>query len=199
MHPTYAFVGAETGAWRVTAMSALAGGPLAAVNAVDLTLLAGAGGEAEADAKPGAVDPPMAPKPTPAWVLTGTTSNVRYATRSEVTILRAKQDPLGRPEARSAALIPIKKSAAWWDLAQDERRAIFEETSHHTAIGLDYLPAIARKLFHSRELGQPFDFLTWFEFAPAHTKDFDHLVQRLRETREWTYVEREIDIRLERA
>ncbi|MDZ4843478.1 MAG: chlorite dismutase family protein [Hyphomicrobium aestuarii] len=134
-----------------------------------------------------------------AWTLAGLMSNVRYATRTEVTALRERQEPLGRTDARCAALIPIRKSPAWWALAQDERRAIFEEASHHTAIGMDYLPAIARQLFHSRDIAEPFDFLTWFEFAPEHAAAFEELVGNLRATAEWTYVEREIDIRLERA
>lgn len=33
--------------------------------------------------------------------------------------------------------------AAWWALAQDERRAIFGEQSRHIGIGLKYLPAVA--------------------------------------------------------
>ena len=105
-----------------------------------------------------------------------------YATRPEVTELRGKQEALGRSTARCAALIPIKKSAAWWDLAQDERRAIFEERSRHIGIGLDYLPAVARRLHHSRELAEPFDFLTWFEYAPEHGDAFEDLVRRLRAT-----------------
>jgi chlorite dismutase len=131
------------------------------------------------------------------WVLQGQMSNLRYATRAEVTTLRAIQDPLGRPRARHAALIPIKKNAAWWDLAQDERRAIFEEQSHHTKVGLKYLPAVARQLYHCRDLAQPFDFLTWFEYAPEHADDFEELVSQLRATTEWQYVEREVDIRFE--
>jgi chlorite dismutase len=126
--------------------------------------------------------------------LRGVTSNVRYATQDEVARLKSVQPQLDRPEATCAALIPIKKSSVWWDLAQDERRRIFEETSRHTAIGLDYLPAVARKLHHSRDLGEPFDFLTWFEFAPEHEAAFDDLLARLRATAEWTYVEREVDI-----
>ena len=133
------------------------------------------------------------------WVLRGFASNARYATKDEVTKLKAVQPPLDRPEASCAALIPIKKNAAWWELAQDERRRIFEETSRHTAIGLEYLPAVARKLHHSRDLGEPFDFLTWFEFAPGHARAFDQLLARLRATEEWNYVEREVDIRLARA
>jgi hypothetical protein len=52
---------------------------------------------------------------------------------------------------------------------------------------------------HSRELGEPFDFLTWFEFAPEHRTMFDELVGMLRATEEWKYVDRELDIRVTRA
>lgn len=79
-------------------------------------------------------------------------------------------------------------------MAQDERRAIFEEKSHHTATGLEYLPGVARRLLHCRDLEQPFDFLTWFEFAPEHTEAFDQLLARMRSTQEWEYVEREVEL-----
>ena len=113
--------------------------------------------------------------------------------------MTAVQEGLGRPSAVTAALIPIKKSNAWWALAQDERRAIFEEESHHILVGLDYLPHVARRLYHCRDLGGPFDFLTWFEFAPDFHNAFERLLDRLRETKEWTFVEREVDIRLSRS
>ena len=106
--------------------------------------------------------------------------------------------PLDSAGSTRAALIPIRKSEAWWDLAQDERRRIFEESSHHIATGLEYLPAVAPRLHHGRDLGEPFDFLTWFEFAPEHAAAFEELVRRLRGTEEWAYVEREIDLRLAR-
>src|SRR5262249_16942994 len=61
------------------------------------------------------------------WVLRGVTSNERYITRSEHSELAARQEPLGRAGSTRAALIPIGKSEAWWDLAQDERRRIVEE------------------------------------------------------------------------
>jgi hypothetical protein len=57
---------------------------------------------------------------------------------------------------------------------------------------------VARRLHHSRDLGEPFDFLTWFEFAPAAEAGFDELAAMLRATDEWGFVEREVDIRLER-
>lgn len=130
------------------------------------------------------------------WTLRGFTSNVRYAEKIEKEKLASTQEGLGRPEATRAALIPIRKNEAWWALAQDERRAIFEKQSHHTETGLKYLPAIARKLYHSKDIREPFDFLTWFEYAPEHSELFEALVEVLRKTEEWKYVDREIDIRL---
>jgi hypothetical protein len=134
------------------------------------------------------------------WLLRGVTSNVRYITQAEENLLVAKQADLGRSEATRAALIPIKKNVVWWDLPQDERRRIFEESSHHVKKGLEYLPAIARRLHHCRDLGEPepFDFLTWFDYAPEYAEAFEELVVRLRATEEWKFVEREVDIRLAR-
>ncbi len=73
--------------------------------------------------------------------------------------LRSQQT--GRAGA-SGALIPIRKKATYWALAQDDCREVFEAQSKHIAIGLNYLPAIARKRFHCRDpiADEPFDFLT---------------------------------------
>ena len=132
------------------------------------------------------------------WLLRGVTSNERYVVREEKAALVSKQEGLGRKASTRAALIPIRKNAAWWALAQDERRQIFEAQSHHIGIGLKYLPAIARRLHHCRDLGpeEPFDFLTWFEYAPPDSAAFEELVQALRASPEWQYVDREVDIRL---
>jgi hypothetical protein len=62
-----------------------------------------------------------------------------------------------------------------------------------------HLPAVARRLHHSRDLGEPFDFLTWFEYAPEHAAAFEDLVGELRATEEWAHVVREVDVRLARA
>jgi hypothetical protein len=179
MSNLWSFLGGNRGPWRVESMSALCGDALAEVERLDIV---------NGDAKMAGAT----------WNLQGVTSNLRYANREEVAALKAIQPVLGRAEASCAALIPIKKSAAWWNLAQDERRAIFEETSHHNAIGLEYLPAVARRLHHCRDLGGEFDFLTYFEFAPQHAGDFDEMVKRLRSQLEWEWVEREVDIRLVR-
>lgn len=177
----FSFVGGNVGPWRVISARAVVGEPITQTTRVivlpDLV--------AEANSTSG-------------WVLRGITSNERYVVRGEKIQLLAKQQGLGRPEATCAALIPIRKSPAWWVLTQDERRAIFEEQSHHTRIGLQYLPAVTRRLHHCRDLsgGEPFDFLTWFEFAPEHEECFNQMVAELRATPEWTYVEREVDVRL---
>ena len=167
------------GGWRIQEMEAVRGPRLELVQR--LAVVEGCGAPIRTDAS---------------WVLRGVTSNERYATRQEHDALLAIQEPLGRPTAVRAALIPIKKSADWWALAQDQRRAIFEQRSHHIAMGLRYLPAVARRLHHSRDLAEPFDFLTWFEYAPTAAEAFEELVGRLRATEEWAYVEREVDIRL---
>lgn len=134
--------------------------------------------------------------PAPAWTLQGVTSNLRYTNAHERDQLARLQAPIGRPEATCAALIPIRKNARWWDMPQDQRRAIFEEQSRHIERSIPYLPRIARRLHHSRDLGEPFDFLTWFEFAPEHAPAFDELTAALRATREWEFVDREVEIRL---
>ncbi|KPF79759.1 chlorite dismutase [Brevundimonas sp. AAP58] len=177
---TVRFTAGDEGAWEITQVQPVIGDSLAPAARLAVS-------EGPVPAKLGV------------WTLAGTTSNVRYANRVEVTALRARQAGLDRPEATRAALIPVRKSDAWWALAQDERRDILEEQSRHTAIGMDYLPQIARRLHHSRDLGEPFDFLTWFEFVPEHEAAFDALLVRLHATPEWTYVEREVDIRLTRV
>lgn len=130
------------------------------------------------------------------WALRGVISNQRYTNRSELDSLKEFQPQLGRADSDCAVLIPITKSSAWWELAQDERREIVEARSAHISTGLRYLPAIARRLHHSRDLGEPFDFVTWFEFAQRDTAAFYELVSTLRKTEEWQYVEREVEIRL---
>jgi hypothetical protein len=175
----YWFAGGASGEFRVRRMTAVIGEPIAEVARVTYR------------------DTPTIPVELEMrWVFRGVTSNQRYTTSREKAALVARSPDLGRPWA---ALIVIKKSDAWWNLAQDERREIFEEQSRHTTIGLRYLPAVARRLHHCRDLGteQAFDFLTWFEFAKKDTADFDRLLARLRTSEEWKYVDREVEIRVE--
>lgn len=121
MQNRFAFIGGETGKWLVTLVRPVRGEGLDLVARVDVVP---------------AGDPALAPPAN--WRIEGQISNLRYATRAELTVLRSRQELLGRVHALHAAMIPLKKSAAWWDLAQDERRALFEDTSQHTAIGMRY-------------------------------------------------------------
>ena len=178
----FTFTGGDTGGWRIVRIEAVVGEPMA--KASRLNIISGALPESSGVK----------------WALRGITSNERYVVREEKEKLVAKQPGVGRPEAVCAALIPIRKNAAWWNLSQDERRKVFEEQSHHVHIGLQYLPAVARRLHHCRDLGEnePFDFLTWFEYAPGDEAAFNKLVTELRVSPEWVFVDREIDIRLMR-
>src|SRR5689334_19968023 len=110
------FVGGSTGPWRILRSDALRGAGLA--EASHVTVDEG-GEEGRTTAH--------------AWQLRGAVSHQRYVTHNEAAALRHAQAGLGRPEARRAALIPIRKNEAWWSLAQDERRAIFEDRSQHIA------------------------------------------------------------------
>jgi chlorite dismutase len=179
----FTFVGGDVGSWSVVEFRTVTGESLPTVQKLDIIR-----------------GPVSARSDGAKWVLRGVTSNTRYITRAEEDTLAAKQADLGRPEATRAALIPIRKSAEWWALQQDERRQILEERSQHVKIGLKYLPGIARRLHHCRDLAEaePFDFLTWFDFAPNDAQAFEDLVAELRSTEEWKFVVREVDIRLVR-
>ncbi len=174
------FTGGAAGPWSVERMTTIAGVGLPSVQRVDV------------------VEGPHSPV-RGTWALRGTIEVDHYVLDAERHALATRQAPLGRPSATYAAMIPIRKRAEWWALPDHERRAIFEERSHHIANTLAYLPRIARRLHHGHHLAELFDFITWFEFAPADRAAFDELVAMLRATEEWTYVEREVDIRLSRS
>ncbi|MFY1664064.1 chlorite dismutase family protein [Pseudomonas sp. Pseu.R1] len=175
------FTAGEQGPWQIQSTTNVAGSPLPGASRLEVT-----------------ANRRERTQSVPAWRLQGITSNDRYVTRAEKIALATRQPELGRSSATCAALIALRKQPAWWQLTQDERRAILEEQSNHIAIGMRYLPTIARRLYHCRDLAdaQPFDFITWFEFAPQDTNAFDELLTALRRSVEWHFVEREVDIRM---
>ena len=179
----FVLTGGAHGAWRVTSHRTLRGPSWPAVERVDMVA-----GHA------------VRPAGDPAWTLSGVTTHDRYTNRPEKQVLVERQQPIGRPEATRAALMLLRKRPDWWALSQDERREILEERSHHIAIGMDYLPAIARRLLHCRDLAiePPFDFLGFLDFAPEHEAAFDELLARLRASAEWQFMDRDIEIRLSR-
>ena len=106
------FAGGSSGPWRVERIEAVRGAALALVGR--LAVIEGR----DVEIPDGSI-----------WRLRGVTSNERYVGIAERAELVARQQPLGRPEATHAALIPITKSEDWWDLTQEERREIFTEQS----------------------------------------------------------------------
>lgn len=179
------FVGGSEGTWQVTDYFHLKGETL--VRPEKISMLQGV------------LDDDVAKDAN--WVLHGVTSNVRYVEHSEKEQLVSKQEGLGRAASICAAMILIRKNSAWWALSQDERREVFEAQSQHISIGMKYLPAIARQLHHCRDLEneEPFDFVTWFEFAKEDTPAFNDLLIELRSSPEWDYVDREVDFRMEKV
>lgn len=177
------FVGGKTGRLLVVSHTTISGEPIERVDAVDM--IAGFVKEPPAEA---------------IWTLRGVATNDRYTTRAEKTTLIRKQAPIGRPEAILSALVLLRKRSEWWALTQDERREILEEDLHHIAIGLRYLPAVARRLLHCRDLEDqaPFDFLAYLDYAPVDGVAFDDMMDLFRKTKEWAFMDREIDIRLAR-
>lgn len=173
------FIGSEKGKWKINSLTTVSGSPIKPANY--LQIVEGTSTVSPIDAY---------------WTFKGLKSNLRYTTREEKNTLDKEPSVIGKPENSCAALILIKKSDEWWLLTQDERREIIEAQSHHIHIGTNYLPVISRQLYHSRDIGEPFDFITWFEFSPTNENHFNDLLQQLRATTEWNYVVREIDIRL---
>ena len=106
------FAGGHTGVWRVLAIHPVQGDALPQVERVAVYR----GNEPSLESK---------------WTLSGVVSNIRYVERPEQKELASKQAPLGRSEATMAALIPIRKTPAWWNLTQEERRNIFENKSSY--------------------------------------------------------------------
>jgi chlorite dismutase len=179
----YTFTGGGAGPWRIISCNPVKGDSLPPADFMSVV--------------PGGLSSPLHGT---SWMLRGVTSNERYVTRDEKSQLAARQVAIGRPEARYAALIPIRKNAAWWAMSQEDRRAVFEDRSRHIQTGLKYLPGVARRLHHCRDLAtqEPFDFLTFFDYPEAEVTAFEDLVAALRATEEWKYVDREVDVRLVR-
>ncbi len=134
----------------------------------------------------------------------GVTRHFQYTDDAQLQELNRRSiSELEPSEHTTAVLIPIGKSEDWWKLAHDQRQAHFQNTGiseGHTAIGLKYVDRIFRKLYYSRCLNDAlsYDFLTYFEFKDVYEKDFRTLLAELRDTREWTFVNFELEIWMEK-
>lgn len=132
----------------------------------------------------------------------GVPQHLQYTTADQRKTLLASRAELPASKDTVAVIIPIRKSPAWWALAHDERQTHFIKQGDkigHTAIGVDYIDRIYRKLYHTRYAVEAaeHDFITYFEFARKHEDDFKSLLAKLRDPAqnpEWNYVDREHEI-----
>lgn len=103
-----------------------------------------------------------------------------------------------------SVIIPLSKSAEWWALGHAERAKLFRSDGArgHIQVGRPHVKRIHRRLYHARYLpNSRWDFITYFEFDPAHTDDFRTLVAGLRDQKrnpEWNFVERESEVWLKK-
>jgi chlorite dismutase len=112
------------------------------------------------------------------YTVSGVTKALNYAPDFPDLLEQLKSAQYEGEPPRYAAMIPIRKSAAWWNLPKEERVVMMRE---HTVPTLAYLKTITRKLYHATGLSDV-DFLTIFE-----TNDmvaFNDLMIALRMVRE---------------
>src|SRR5206468_4851318 len=95
------FIGGAAGAWRIDSSIAVTGEGMPSAERLE-------------------VRDGIVPTSAGTWRLSGVAGHPRYVERPEKTRLDPVSPPLGRPDATRAAMIPIRKSPAWWALPQDE-------------------------------------------------------------------------------
>jgi chlorite dismutase len=93
--------------------------------------------------------------------LVGLTKALNYITKDGSPGLNAGLSSAGYtgPAPRYTLVIPVKKSAEWWNIPVDQR---LHELEAHTAPTLAYLVNVKRKLYHSTGIDDT-DFITYFE------------------------------------
>jgi hypothetical protein len=177
----FQYIGGSTGPWRVTNVTTVCGAPLKPASHLEII-------QGRLDRFP----------PHCSWILRGVAKNTRFYTQEERVASKAQRIVPGLSAATCAALIPIRKSSEWWSMNIQDRQEIIEARTSHIDRAFRLIPAMARRLLYGRDLGEPFDLVTWFEYAPKDAKIFDDLAATMRSSLEWQFVEREIDIRLVR-
>jgi hypothetical protein len=173
------YIGGTTGSWRVSTIASISGMPLPPVTHIDIAH--GALDRAPAGAN---------------WVLHCIASNTRFVTREEPRRLPSDPPRMGRFSESCAALVLVRKSRGWWNLGLSEQQQMLEVPSRNIRGRLSFLPAMMRRMQYRTNVREPFDFVTWFEYAPQDASIFDDLVTAMRSSEDWHYVEREIVIKM---
>ena len=105
--------------------------------------------------------------------------------------------------AANAIIMPMSKTAEWWEKSALERHAYFyphngqpggQTVSGHARAAEAGIVAVFRRLYHNPDGYQrpnEFDFITYFECTDENIQVFDHICAALRDRRmnpEWKYV-----------
>jgi hypothetical protein len=137
--------------------------------------------------------------------LDGAERSPRYTSSEmyEYAYRRAAVRTTGR-HARNAFVLPVSKSAEWWQKPALERHAYFYphvdsstacHVNGHARTAEHGIATIFRRLFHNPDgYGRPgeFDFITYFECDDQHVDTFERIHHALRDTTrnpEWRYVQ----------
>ena len=89
----------------------------------------------------------------------------------------------GEDPPEYAIVIPVRKTAEWWTLPDDDRLAKMRE---HIEVSLPYLDRIRRQLYHASGLAE-YEFVTYFETNDLEA--FIDLYRDLESISEYRYVE----------
>ncbi len=136
-------------------------------------------------------------------VLEGAERTTRYTSAEMHNYAYKKALPRssGR-SARNAIIIPMSKSAEWWDKSALERHSYFyphkdstgTPVKGHAQAAEAGIPKIFRRLYHNPDGYQradEFDFITYFECTDESLPVFDQICRALRDpgqNPEWQYV-----------
>ena len=137
--------------------------------------------------------------------LEGATRNPRYSSAEMVHYANRGAPPRrsGRL-ARNAIIIPVRKSADWWQKSTLERHSYFyphvdhasaSPVKGHAQAAEKGIPSLFRRVYHNPdgyERPSEFDFLTYFECDDEALPVFEQVMTSLRDFHqnpEWRYVE----------
>ncbi|MGH9218277.1 MAG: hypothetical protein ACRD1W_03185 [Vicinamibacterales bacterium] len=137
--------------------------------------------------------------------LEGATRNPRYSSAEMVHYANRGAPPRrsGRL-ARNAIIIPVRKSADWWQKSALERHSYFyphvdhasaSPVKGHAQAAEKGIPSLFRRIYHNPDGYQrpnEFDFLTYFECDDESLPVFEQVMTSLRDFHqnpEWRYVE----------
>ena len=137
--------------------------------------------------------------------LEGATRNPRYSSAEMVHYANRGAPPRrsGRL-ARNAIIIPVRKSADWWQKSTLERHSYFyphvdhasaSPVKGHAQAAEQGIPSLFRRIYHNPdgyERLNEFDFLTYFECDDESLPVFEQVMTSLRDFHqnpEWRYVE----------